>query len=90
MSAVEYFLCAGPSAFTLEQIIYNYIDLACEGKRGYRVSDPDDIGMVRLVGWLMRLSCSNSTYSFFLLLVCELGPVSIPKAKARGAVRDRQ
>jgi len=41
------------------------LSLACEGKRGYRVSDPDDIGTVRLVGWLMMVSCPNSTYSFF-------------------------
>lgn len=66
------------------------LSLACEGKRGYRVSDPDDIGTVRLVGWLMMVSCPNSTYSFLCgsRLVCELGPVSIPKA--HGAVRDRQ
>lgn len=60
-------------------------------KKGYMVSDPDDIGTVRLVGWLMMVSCTNSTYSFFFLgsrLVCELGPLSIPKA--HGAVRDRQ
>lgn len=37
--------------------------LSCEGKKGYRVSDPDDIGTVRLVGWFMRVSCPNSTYS---------------------------
>ena len=59
-------------------------------KKGYMVSDPDDIGTVRLVGWLMMVSCPNSTYSFLFLLllgsrlVCELGPVSIPSAHGEG------
>lgn len=43
------------------------LPLAFEGKKGYRVSDPDDIGTVRLVGWLMMVSCpwSTPTLSFF-------------------------
>lgn len=54
------------------------------------VSDPDDIGTVRLVGWLMMVSCPNSINIFLFLLllgsrlVCELGPVSIPKAHGEG------
>ncbi|PPD68225.1 hypothetical protein GOBAR_DD34897 [Gossypium barbadense] len=59
-------------------------------KKGYMVSDPDDIGTVRLVGWLMMVSCPNSVNIFLFLLllgsrlVCELGPVLIPKAHREG------